>query len=223
LQQKDAPFTVVSTAPNPWTPLPAAGAGINLTFNPSNVCDVSPCTSIVYIQVKQPIGVKADGTTRALTHAEQGFPNAATLDGDLASGRSVDYIVGEADPYYNGDDASDVGGAKGVQGPTPASATMSDHPRRSDGTYPADIVTIRLNFEVAAFCRSGEDKGKYFGRLLWNWERTKGAATTDGTTSGITADRLQPTAGFTAAVTKWNTNHSFTSKFPSPTTVACAP
>jgi len=24
LQQKDAPFTVVSTAPNPWTPLPAA-------------------------------------------------------------------------------------------------------------------------------------------------------------------------------------------------------
>ena len=220
LQAKDTPFKVVSTAPNPWTPLPTAGTSVNLTFNPANVCDVSPCTSIVFIQVKEPVGVKADGSTRALTHTEQGFPNAAKLDADLIGGRSVDYIVGENDPYYNGDDSAD-GGAKGVQGPSPSSATMSDHPKRSDSAYPADISAIRLNFEVAAFCRAGEDKGKYFGRLLWSWQRAKGAATVNGVTSGISADRNQPSAGFISAVTKWNTGHAFTSKFPTPTTITC--
>src|SRR5262249_41248031 len=153
-------------------------------------------------------------TTRSLTFAEQGFPNAATLDADVINGRLVDYLVGETDPYYNGDDAGFDGGVQGVQNSATTAATMDDTPNRSDANYPADIVKIRLNFEVAAFCAAGEDKGKYFGRLFWTWERDKGAGATTGTTSGISADRQQPSQGFIDAVTKWNTNHGFTNKFP---------
>ena len=182
LQQKDTTFKVVTTNQNPWTQAAAAGGTMNLTFNPTNVCDVGACTKIVLIQVKQPIGIKADNTTRALTHAEQKFPNAAALDGDLINGRSVDYTVGEADPYYNGDDPGDIG-TQGAQGATPKAATMDDTPNRGDGNYPADINKIRLSFEVAAFCAAGESAGTYLGRVFWTWERTKGAAGTGGTIS----------------------------------------
>jgi hypothetical protein len=213
-------FKVVSANADPWTPPPPAGSTINITFDPKNVCDVSPCSKIVFIQVRQPTGVKADNTTRSLSFAEQGFSNAATLDADVINGRLVDYIVGEGDPYYNGDDTSDIG-VQGIQNSTTVAATMNDTPKRSDSAYPADIVKIRLNFEVAAFCAAGDDKGKYFGRLFWTWERAKGAAGFTGTISGVTTDRLAPTAGFIDAVNKWNTNHGFTTKFPMPVASQC--
>jgi hypothetical protein len=206
-------FKVVAAVSDPWTPVPAAGSTINITFNPANVCDVTPCSKIVFIQVIQQLGVKADGTTRTLTFAEQGFKNAATLDADVVNGSTVDYLVGETDPYYNGDDASDIG-TQGVQNGTPKSATTNDTPKRKDTAYPAGIVTIRLKFEVAAFCASGDDMGKYLGRFFWTWERAKGAAGVLGTTSGISVDRQQPSPGFLDAVSKWNTNHGFSGKFP---------
>jgi len=213
-------FKVVSSVADPWNPLPPAGSTINITFDPKNVCDVTPCSKITFIQVRQPVGVKADNTTRALTFAEQGFNNAATLDADVINGRLVDYIVGETDPYYNGDDASDIG-QQGVQDSTTTAATMNDTPKRSDSAYPADIVKIRLNFEVAGFCAAGDDKGKYLGRLFWTWERAKGAAGLTGTISGFPTDRQPPSQGFIDAVTKWNTNHGFTNKFPLPTPGVC--
>jgi hypothetical protein len=214
-------FKVVAALADPWKPFPGGGSKIDIAFNPKDVCDVTPCTKLVFLQVRQPVGVKADGTTRALTFAEQGFKNPATLDADVINGRLVDYIVGENDPYYNGDDSGYDGGTQGVQNNTPVTATMDDTPKRSDSAYPADIVKIRLNFEVAVFCASGDDKGKYFGRMFWTWERAKGAVGVLGTTSGISADRQQPSAGFIAAVSKWNTNHGFTTKFPVATASPC--
>lgn len=206
LQQKDKPFKVVSGNKDPWTQKSGAGGTMNVTFDPTDVCDIGPCDKIVFIQTKQPIGVKADNKTRPLTHAEQGWPNAAALDGDLSNGYSVDYVVGEADPYYNGDDPQD-GTQQGVQGTPPKAATMDDTPNRADGNYPADIAKIRLSFEVNAFCAVGEIAGKYLGRVFWTWERAKGASGTTGTISGISSDRGTPSASATAALAKWATNH----------------
>jgi hypothetical protein len=209
VQQQTSPFKVLSAQQNPWTTASGAGGTMNITFDPTNVCAVGPCTKIVFVQVIQQLGVKADGTTTNLTFAQQGFANAATLDKDVVNGQTVDYLVGEADPYYNGDDASDIG-TQGAQGATPKAATMNDTPNRTDASYPAGIVSIRLQFEVDAFCAAGASAGQYYGRLLWTWERAKGAAGTKGTISGISTDQNQPSAGATAALNLWATNHGFT-------------
>lgn len=206
-------FKVVSAIKQPWTAPTPAGGTMNFTFDPTDVCDVTPCKKLIFIQVKEPIGVKADGTTRPLTHAEQGFANAATLDADLINGRSVDYVFGEKDPYYNGDDSGDFG-QQGKQNGSPVASSSNDTPNRTDGAYPPDIVKIMLKFEVAAFCAEGDNAGEFVGKLLWNWERAKGAAGTSGTISGVAFSRDQPTQGFKDAANKWNTNHGFTAKFP---------
>jgi len=205
-------FKVVSAINQPWT-APTAGGTMNFTFDPTGVCDVTPCKKLVFIQVIEQTGVKSNNTSRSLTFAEQGFPNAATLDADVINGRTVDYVIGEKDPYYNGDDAGDIG-QQGKQNGSPMAAFTSDAPSRIDGAYPADIVKIVLKFEVAAFCAEGDNAGEYVGKLLWNWERAKGAASTAGIISGVSFSRDQPTQGFKDAVSKWNTNNSFTMKFP---------
>jgi hypothetical protein len=211
LQSKSIPFMVVSSIAQPWST--SVSTTMDFTFDPKDVCDVTPCKKIVFIQVIEQLGVKMDGTTRSLTFAEQGFNNAATLDADVINGLTVDYIVGENDPYYNGDDASDIG-MQGKQSNTPMKANTTDTPQRTDGAYPADITKIRLKFEVAAFCAEGDNAGEYLGKLLWTWERTKGAVGFTGTISGVSFSRDQPTQGFKDAASKWNTNHGFTMKFP---------
>ena len=208
LQCRKVPFKVVAAIKDPWAGgIATSGGGITVNFDPKDVCDVEPCKKIVMIQVKRPLGEKADGTTRPLTHTEQGFRNAAALDSDLtASGYSVDYIHGEADPYYNGDDAADSV-QQGFQNGMPKKSIIKDTPGRSDGAYPAGIVKIILEFEVGVFCAEGQSKGQLFGTMTWEWERAKGGT---ATATSLSSSRSAPSANFTAALNKWNTNHGFT-------------
>jgi hypothetical protein len=224
LQQQSAPFTVSSTIANPFNPAPANTYGgiaaFTATFDPTNVCDAGPCKNIRFIQVKQPTGrLAADHSkVRNLTHAEQKFPQAAKYDADLtAAGYSVDVLVGNPDPYYQ----FPIPG-KSLSGnttSTPATAgTMGDKPGRSNANYPADIDRIILNFEVAAICVDGDLKGTYLGTTTWTWAQDKGGTPTvslGGTSRG------QPSQNFLDAVSKWDANHSYTSKFPTPNVQMC--
>jgi hypothetical protein len=214
IQSKSTPFKVVATQKDPWTQASGTGGTMRIAFNPTDVCDVTPCKEIMFVQVFEQLGVRADGSTRTVTFTEQGFPNGAKLDADVTNGHTVDYLIGENDPYYNGHDPTDIGQQGSQNATSPTAATTNDTPGQGDASYPPDIQTIRVNFEVAAFCAVGDDAGSYLGRTLWTWERTKGAPGTNGTISGISTDRNPPSAAFIQALNQWNANHGFTKNFP---------
>jgi hypothetical protein len=222
LQQRDQTFKVVSNIPNPYTPAPGNTFGgvatFTATFDPNNVCDAGPCKNIRFIQIIQMRGrLSADPSkTRQLTFAEQGFPQSAKYDADVTpAGWVVDVTVGNPDPYYQ----HPIPG-KALSGNTSPNvpATMGDYPTRQDAHYPADIDRIILNFEVAVFCVDGDLKGRFLGTLRWTWTRDRGGTATVTLGGG---DRNQPSQALVDALTKWNTNHSYTNKFPQPTVQNC--
>ena len=111
-------------------------------------------------------------------------------------------------------DRSDIG-TQGLQNGAPKCATMSDGPGRSDGAYPADIVKIVLNFEVAAFCSAGQNKGEFLGTMTWTWERPimgKATATASSGTRNASSQNLID------ALSKWNSNHGKKLPVPAPPT-----
>jgi len=204
LQQKSVNFTVQSTSPDPLKNTKTPGGNeIDFNFDPTNVCDVSPCTKLLFIQVDRRIRIKTDNTEVSQPDSAWGFDAAG--DKDLVAGNYiVDRIIGKKVPYYHD------GNGFGFNTPTNQAATSSDAPTQSDGSFPAGFKAVRLEFETAIFCASGDDQGKYFGRILWKWEKTKGGG--DGTSTIISTDRAQPSANFTLALNKWiaNPDHPFT-------------
>ena len=225
LQQKDQTFKVVTNQPNPYNPAPAntygTSAAFTITFDPNNVCDAGPCKNIRFIQVIQMTGrLSADHTkTRNLTFAEQKFgtaAQAAKYDADVTTaGWTVDVLLGNPDPYYQYPIPM-----KALMGSTSPNtpATMGDKPGRVNSAYPADIDRIILNFEVAVICVDGDLKGQYLGTMTWTWTQDKGGTPT--VTLGTTT-RGQPSQNLLDAVTKWNTNHMYTNKFPMKSVPGC--
>lgn len=217
IQCRQVKFKVLDAVEDPWdsgisTP---GNNSIDLKFDPANVCDITPCSKIVFVQTIKMTGQKSDGTVRNLTFAEQGWSKSVPLDADVTNaGWTVDYVTGEKDPYYNGDDGGDIG-TQGLQNGTPKTATMNDGPTRGDGSYPADIVKIILDFEVAAYCAAGQNKSEYLGTTTWKWERPKGGTITVTKTAG---SRSAPSKNFTDALSKWGANHTFSLPTMSPAT-----
>lgn len=206
LQCRQTMFRVVADVKDPWNATTPGGKSIKIEFNPTDVCDVTPCTKIVFVQVVTLTGEKADGTTRTLTYSDIAFPDAAKHQVDVSNGWKVDYLIGESDPYYNGDDPSD-NTSQGTQGKMPTSATMTDAPFLPDSSYPADIVKLLVDFEVTGFCAAGSNKGEFLGNVKWRWQRSKGGA---GSVSVVSTDRNAPSQNLLNALSTWNTNHSFT-------------
>lgn len=66
-------------------------------------------------------------------------------------------------PYYTQPGVNSYG-KSGQVGSTNDTTKMTDIPRRSNRTYPADIVKYRLEFEINAFCASGQGVGRFLGR-----------------------------------------------------------
>lgn len=213
IQQKSAPFSVVSTQPNPWTASNTSVASINYNFNPQNVCSVSPCSQIVYIQVYKQFAVKTDGTQVATNDSFWGLP--AARDADFTPNMYVlDRINGKTIPYYH--DGAGAGNNAAVGPPLPA--TSNDAPNQP--SFPTGYKGIVINFETAAFCAAGDDKGKYFGHLFWTFTQNQGQAS--GTSTITSSNTNQPSADFSAAVAKWvaDANHPYT--LPTPNPVTCA-
>ncbi|MFH1285918.1 MAG: hypothetical protein ABIH99_05030 [Candidatus Micrarchaeota archaeon] len=190
-----------------------SGAVINLTFVPK--C-IENCTKIVFTQMVCDKIVFQDGTSRYSELPSDASPKWTYMDKNVVNGGrkcSIDYINGETDPYYNGDDASDAG-LKGKHNGN-INATMRDRPRIAQSTftnleakYGKNVSKLVYEFETCAFCADGKDKGKYYRCIAWEFEQANpvGAAGGTSTAGGLTDF---PTAKFKEAVDKWAKNQGF--------------
>ena len=190
---------------------------VDFTFDPKDVCDVTPCTKISWIHSVKLVGEKSNGTTQTLTYSQIGFPSAASHQADTVNGVAIDRLAGRPAPYYGSDASgnSPTSGSNrsGVQGSTPRSANMVDKP--SGIGPPAGFAKFRAEFEANAFCSEGQNKGEFpGGRVIWKYESTSAAP---GTATVIASTRDQPSQSFKDALDKWDTNRATWSKpTPSP-------
>lgn len=212
VQQATAPFSIVSNPPDPWAANNTAGAVINYNFNAQNVCSVGPCTQIVFIQVLKLFAIATNGTATAVKWSFWGFP--APMDADDTSNLfSVDRIYGSSVPYYH----NGVGAGNNAVDPAVPAASQ-DQPNIPASFFPAGYTGIRMQFETAAFCASGNSMGQYLGRTLWQFTQNKGQI--HGTSVILSTDLNQPSADFLAAVAQWDADpaHPFTLPTSNPTT-----
>lgn len=207
LQAKEIPFKVVAAVKEPWIDT-VTGGTINIKFDPTDVCDVTPCTKIALMQFMKATGTKPDGTTEPVNWKEWNHPQADELEANKIGGITEDGMKGEKDPYYNGGvDADDVG-SPGSQNGTPKASVMSDTVNYPDGAFKPGFNKLTIEFEVAAFCGAGDNRGEFLGILNWRWEREKTKA---AVITVVSKTRAKPTQGLSDALNKWgkNPNHLF--------------
>lgn len=173
---------------------------VRITYKPE-AADKS--TKIVFIQVVQ---VLLDGTPVKPGTADA---NVSHLDADTTGDfYAVDHFSGEADPYYNGDDASSDSGTQGNATTTPAiNATMSDTPNYPETSFPAGKKTFVADFHTIAFSAAGADKGKFYAYAHWSYTKPKGKGSTIMHLNTSTNTSLPKSK---AAIDLWCTNHGFT-------------
>ncbi len=189
------------------------GSEINLTYAP--VC-IENCTKIVFMQVVCSRAYFQDGTNKYFEHQSDSSPkwvfqDADEVDGGVWGKCVIDYINGENDPYYNGDDASDKVGKQGKHAGN-LNATMYDAPRILPGDFTTleakwgkNVSRISYEFEVCAFCAQGADAGAYYGCIAWEFTQVKGGAGA----SRVGGSYKPPSPIFKDAVDNWGKNHGF--------------
>jgi hypothetical protein len=177
----------------------ASGSGtVSTTYTPE-AKDQS--TKIVFIQVMREL---LDG---APVKPSVAAPSFAYQDSDTTSDfYHVDYVSGEKDPYYNGDDPQDFGPQGNAVATPPKPASTSDTPNYNDGSFPAGKTKLLWEFRTAAFSAAGADQGSYYGYADWAYAKEKGKAAT--TAVGATRSG-EPGSKFESAVKLWNSNHGF--------------
>jgi len=175
----------------------AGGSGTVATTYTPEATDKS--TKIVFLQV---MSESLDGV---LVKPSVAAPSFSYQDADTTGDfQHVDYVSGEKDPYYNGDDASDFG----IQGNaiTKVAASTTDSPSYPDAWFPPGKSKLLWDFRTAAFSAAGADAGAYYGYSDWTYLKDKGIAgktSTKGTSTGA------PGGKFESAVKLWNSNHGF--------------
>jgi hypothetical protein len=157
-------------------------------------------TKIVFLQVVQTlldgVAVKPGDCTAKFAHLD------ADTTGDFYA---VDHTSGEADPYYNGDDAGKDGGTQG-NAITGVNADMTDTPSYGDGLFPAGKTTFKAQFRTIAFSAAGADKGTFYSYAKWSFNKEKGKAASishEGTSTETALPKSK------AAINLWCTNHGF--------------
>jgi hypothetical protein len=158
-------------------------------------------TKIVFIQVMREL---LDGVP---TVPSKIAPSFAYQDADTTGDfYHVDYVSGEKDPYYNGDDASDFGMQGNATSTPPVAASTYDTPDYPDALFPPGSSSLAWEFRTAAFSAAGADQGTYYGYVDWAYAKPKGVAAT--TAVGATSSS-EPGTKFDSAVTLFNSNHGF--------------
>lgn len=158
-------------------------------------------TKIVFIQVMREL---LDGVP---TLPSKIVPSFAYQDADTTGDfYHVDYVSGENDPYYNGDDAGDFGVQGNAVSTPPVPASTSDTPNLSDAGMPAGASTVVWDFRTAAFSAAGDDQGTYYGYVDWAYTKPKGIA---GATAVGATSSSDPGTKFESAVSLFNSNHGF--------------
>jgi hypothetical protein len=183
----------------PVKAISASGSGrVNFDYSPE-ASDQS--SKIVFIQVMRE---SLDGVAVKPSVASPGF---AYQDADTTSDmHHVDYVSGEKDPYYNGDDSPDKGKQGNATSKPPVEASMDDEPEYHDPSFPAGKSQLLWEFRTAAFSAEGGDLGTYYGFADWNYAKAKG---TPGKVSVAGTTKGDPGGKFKDAVTLFNSNHGF--------------
>ncbi len=150
------------------------------------------CNDITFIQSLESV----DNQGRSQHH----FSSADKAARQTTLAWSVDQLAGVPSPYYivgldpSGKAADIAGyGVKGVGGPTPSKATLSDQPTWTQATTD--------HFESCAICRSGANRGQLYGCATWGF-RTDAAGKV---TLMPRAFRQTPSEQFEEARVAWNT------------------
>lgn len=241
------PFRIVASVGNPWVliPKPCANPGmpdcfpmIEIRFDPSHWCNTAACRKIRIMQAYRDSGVCGVSCFRILSNAEQGMDDGAARDQTSVNGWTIDaagddpetFTVNEEerDPYLNGNDARDTqftGHRVGTQGVTPDIALIKDQPSTSlPGEPPGDVIEFVTTFETNAFCSDGPIQGEWLGRLVWRWNKGRGAP---ASITVLSVTNEKPTQQFMDALRGWCQARGF--EFPRddviPTTggTKCAP
>jgi LysM repeat protein len=165
-------------------------------------------TKIVFIQIVQDF---IDGVRVMPSDLGAGL---AFKDKDTtAQGWCVDYVPGEQDPYYDGDDKGLDSGQQGNAVASPViAATMKDTPGFSDVSFKAGKSKTLWKFRTAAFSADGADKGTYYQYQDWTYEKEKGHTSKLTVGTGGT----DPGQDFKDAVDLWCKNHGFSLPTPPP-------
>lgn len=225
---REVPFAVVSSVPNPWQPrcdlIDTLGRHFySGRFHPGGNCSISPCKSIHLIQ-----GIHIEGkhvgsanwdTTLTLSDLDIGGGN---LDDNAQYERrttppnqgmwSIDYIAGARNPYI-----TDVEGASPGRQSTsdPMDAHYEDHAYILGREYlRLNLQALRMDFEVVAFCTSGDDQGEYLGRAFWRYEQSTVDPGPIITCLGV--DRSGPSTEFRQALALWLQDSGRGSFWPKP-------
>jgi hypothetical protein len=119
-------------------------------------------------------------------------------------GTSVDHLVCEKDPYYNGEDAGkDSTSAGSSSASSSAPTAMSDAPFVRKTSFPPGVTKITFQFEVCAVCKAD---GKVLDCVTWTYTRSL----TDNNTGTITPGTAAvdtASAEFKAALAGYKSNH----------------
>jgi hypothetical protein len=226
-------FRVLPSITSPWdfSTIPTQYGSIpTFHFIPHDTCGFPRCDDVELIQVVRVTGYDSLGTPRSVTENESARATGALYD-SLPTLRkafvdSLDAWTTPANyridllwdhwhlPYYTQSGVNSYG-RSGRVGSSIDTTKMTDMPRRSNRTYPADIVKYRMEFEINAFCASGQGVGHFLGRATWAWERTKAAALVTGAVVAGPAGTLeQPSQTFMDALRRYASRTHF--KLPSP-------
>jgi hypothetical protein len=195
-QQEEAPAPKRVTG----SKISASGAGTVAVKYTPKTSDKS--TKIVFIQVMRNY---LDGSPAKPSQVHASF---AYRDADTTKDfYHVDYVSGESDPYYNGDDLQD-GGTQGDAMASPkVDAAMTDTPDYQDHHFPGGKSKLKWEFRTIAFSAAGTDQGKFYEYARWTYDKEKGK-TPKITHQGTSTETALPKNR--AAIKLWASNHGFT-------------
>jgi hypothetical protein len=127
----------------------------------------------------------------------------------------VDYVTGENDPYYTGDDAGDkIPGIEARQGNAVSTPKVSAHMLDAPGIgVPDGMNEIRWEFRTAAYSAGGADAGTFYRYVDWNYVHKKGSPSR----LRMTGQGTDPGQPFKDALQLWCFNHGFVLPTPPPT------
>jgi LysM repeat protein len=185
-----------------------ADVTMNFKYKPDST---EKSTKVVFIQVMREL---LDGKVLLPSKIDPSFSyqDADSTPTDLYH---VDFVSGEKDPYYNGDDAGLDFGPQGkaaqFKGDTIVEASTSDTPTFNDSSFPTGSSTLKWEFRTAAFSAAGSDAGTYYQYARWDYIKEKGKKSKLVIGDG----GIVPGPKFRAAVDLWCKNHGF--KLPTPT------
>jgi hypothetical protein len=184
-----------------------AEPAIRLTYFPE-AKDLS--SKIVFVQVMREL---RDGNLAFPSQISADFAYQ-DIDTTFTEFMHVDYVTGETDPYYTGEDAGDkIAAVEARHGNAISTPHVSAHMRDAPNiTVPDGMNEIRWEFRTAAFSAAGADAGSFYRFVDWTYVHKKGQPSR----LKVVGQGADPGRPFKDALNLWCFNHGFVLPTPPP-------